>query len=183
MSTNDANARIVSSKVLATFWGVSTKTVERLAAGGLIPRAKKGQYDLLQCNLAYIEYIKKNAESDFEGTDWAKRRTKALALKEEELLIKHRLTNQQTRGETLSLNEMIIFVSGLMVTFRTALLQLPSEVGFELSLTPDQEAVIRERAEELLHEIQQASVDFEGESESDSDRTVGENQQELNTAP
>ena len=165
-------AKAYNVKNIAQILCISERRVRQLANDGVIPEVSDGWFMLLPSVQGYIKYLQGG------NSDEAHRRDKAELIR---LKAQHEwLVIQEKRGELHSARDVELFVTNMIVAFRTKLLTMPHGVLPQL-LAVQQSSdyadcvieILRQEVEKTLNELSELSVEKIGEDyEQEHDEAV-----------
>jgi phage terminase Nu1 subunit (DNA packaging protein) len=121
-----ADLPMVGVAVVAKVFEVTERRVQQLAAGGQIPRASKGRYDLIKSCQGYIRHLRSGG--DVEESDEHAQRTRLLRAQSEKL----EMENSHKRGELAPIEVYETAIDGLASRFISALDALAPNVRRQL---------------------------------------------------
>ena len=154
-----ADATTYPVKVIARLLMIDERRVQQLAQEGVIPKAARGRYDLVQSVQGYIRYMQERARvSPQEGSgSYTEERTRheaaKAALAELDLALR--------RGEVLPVADSEAAVIALASAVRTRILAIPSKVAplaYAAESAHEAEAIVREHITEALQELADAAA-------------------------
>lgn len=126
----DIDALTVSAGVLGDIFGVSDRRIRQMAEEGIITRAAKGRYNLVDSLKNYILSLKLTAEGvTSESPDGELDITEEKALHERVKRHISELKYQTMKGELHKAEDVERVMSDMLVTFKTSVLNIPSKVA------------------------------------------------------
>ena len=143
---------------------LTERRVQQLAAAGVLPKATRGRYDLIECVGAYILYLRDENEN--------LKRLKpggVTALEEERARLTAaraglaELDERERQGELVPAAQIERFLSAVFSRVRQGILSLPSRVApraFDAKTIPECERLILEACTEALTEISETKIAF-----------------------
>lgn len=170
---------------LANLLNLTERRVQQLAKEGIIPKAKKGQYDWVSCVKNYIQYLQDRALGRTDG-----RYRDASDIKfERKRLIKAQADNaeceyQLRRGELVALNLVIEILNEVAVLYGSSVDALPGRLAPELAGMNDPALIKAKLFDECRHirnltaeRLERFAIDQEsrGKVREDSESPSGEN--------
>lgn len=154
---------IVKLSELCSWLGIGSRQVNKLAKAGIIPKAKRGQYELKGCVRAYIEYLK-DGDPDKKTSlhDEQLRLVRAQAKKIE-------LDIEQKEGRLIPDTEIVKVMERLIVATRNSFILLRNEVPRirASESNTDGKEIIDKRINAILTELAKAQVALPGDGEDD----------------
>ena len=149
----DTETQAYGVDTIASLLMLTERRVQQLAAEGVIPRADRGQYQLVGSIRGYIKYLQDRAlppgvgsidrESEKVGLIKAQRRHKELEVAELE-------------GELVRVDDVIRLWGDLIVAVRGRLLAFPTSMGPELQTAtslPEVIGLLRTSMENILDDL------------------------------
>ena len=138
---------------IAKLFNLTERRVQQLASQGIIPKAEKGKYDLITSTRAYIKYLQERATGkDIEPQDTHIERARLVKAQAD----KTELEVKTMTGEFIAAIDAEVFWSGLVATFRTRMLVLPSRCAkaiLQLKSFNEIEQLLKEHVHEALSEL------------------------------
>lgn len=147
---------------VARLFEISERAVQKLAKEGVIPRAQRGQYDLLASVQGYIRHLRRVAagrSSESGGADLVGERARLAAEQADSQAMK----NAQLRGELLPSSDIETAIATLHSTVARSLLGLPTAVADLVALEQEPRAceqIIRRELEHALQAIADARLEI-----------------------
>jgi phage terminase Nu1 subunit (DNA packaging protein) len=112
--------------VIAKLFNMTERRVQQLAARGVIPKANRGQYDLVACVRGYISFLQACAfNKDTKNGDILDERRRLVKAQAE----KTELEVKTLKKELLFLDDIEEEWSGLVIAFRSRLLTVPTRAA------------------------------------------------------
>jgi phage terminase Nu1 subunit (DNA packaging protein) len=151
--------------VIARLLDLSERRVQQLSREGVIPKAERGQYDLVGSVRGYVRYLRDQALKAQAGApDYAAERARFIRaradLAEMEAEEKRRalIAAEQIEGAWIA----------VLALLRTRLLALPDRLApraFEQSTVGDTRTLIRAAIREVLDDLAQPDIELEADPE------------------
>jgi len=151
--------------VIARLLDLSERRVQQLSREGVIPKAERGQYDLVGSMRGYVRYLRDQALKAQAGApDYAAERARFIRaradLAEMEAEEKRRalIAAEQIEGAWIA----------VLALLRTRLLALPDRLApraFEQSTVGDTRTLIRAAIREVLDDLAQPDIELEADPE------------------
>ena len=155
---------IVKLPELSSYLGITERQVNKLAKAGILPKAKRGQYELKGCVRAYIEYLKDgDPEKKTTMVDEQLRLIRAQAKKIE-------LEIEQKEGRLIPDTEVVKVMERHIVAARTNFILLKNEVPRIRASQSNTEGkeILDKRINAILTELAKAQVALPGDGADDS---------------
>ena len=126
----DIDSLTVSAAVLGGIFGVTDRRVRQMAEEGIIVRAAKGRYNLVESLKNYILSLKLAAEgATIDGPDGAIDIDEEKALHERVKRHISELKLQTMRGELHKAEDVEKVMSDMLAAFKTRVMNIPSKVA------------------------------------------------------
>ncbi len=153
MSKSAISLPEVSAQTVAKYCNVDVRWIQKLTRQGILPRVRRGKYDLLACLAAYIRYCQAQREDRGEHAAERVRLLSAQADKAE-------IEVQRLKRELIPAHEIEDALSVCTTNVKMRLLAIPS--GVAPLVSPDApaptEKIIRAKIYEALEELSQVKV-------------------------
>lgn len=176
---------------------VEIRTVQSLAARGLIPKAAHGRYDVIACVHGYIDYLRTELagyrSSRLGDSKGGSKGSGGLDLAAERARLAHEqadgqeLKNAQERGDLVPRDEVLRVTLALCANTRQRLLAVPNSVASQVAAEQNPalcQELIRDAVELALNEMADAELESDRRLR-DAERQVAaaaESQRPKNTA-
>jgi phage terminase Nu1 subunit (DNA packaging protein) len=147
-----AGPLLVDVHQLARFWACDVSIVQRLARKGLIPRAQRGQYPMIEATTRYIVYLRDQAAGRKSGDE------KIDAVQENALLKRSQrqaveMKIAEAEGRLISMPEVEAVWTAVVLTVKQLFLSLPGRARFDIPhLTGHDQKVLTDLCREMLRE-------------------------------
>lgn len=141
---------------------LTDRRVQQLAKEGIIPKAERGKYDLVQCVRAYIHYLREKAlgnDSGLEGALWRERMVKANALKAEMEL-------DEMKKDLVRVERVERYLDKLFTAIKQHILAMPSKVS-PMVVSEDSEEGVKLVLEGEARDILNLIADYEIDDDED----------------
>lgn len=149
-------------RVIARLLDLTERRVQQLASEGIIPKASKGKYDLVESVRRYVRHLRLRVEASQSGKvtvleDERTRLTRARAGLAE-------LDERERRDELVPAVQIEKFLTSILSRVRQGVLTLPSRAApkaHDAKTIPQVERIILGCCQEVLEEISETRLDFE----------------------
>jgi phage terminase Nu1 subunit (DNA packaging protein) len=167
--------------VIARLLDLSERRVQQLSREGVIPKAERGQYDLIGSVRGYVRYLRDQALKAQAGApDYAAERARFIRARAD-------LAEMEAEEKRLSLiaaEQIEAAWIAVLALLRTRLLALPDRLApqaFEQSTVGDTRNLIRAAIREVLDDLAQPDIELEANTdlagvsdpEADGDESAG----------
>ena len=147
--------------VIAKLLDLSERRVQQLSREGVIPKAKRGQYDLIGAVRGYVRYLRDQAVQAQAGApDYATERARLLRAKADLA----EMEREEKRRALIAADEVETAWIAVLALLKTRLLALPDRLApqaFEKETIGDTRNLIRVAIREVLEELAEPDVQFE----------------------
>ena len=148
-------------RVIARLLDLTERRVQQLASEGIIPKASRGKYDLVESVRRYIGQLRLQVEASPSGKvtvleDERARLTRAKADLAE-------LDERERRDELVPAVQIEKFLLAILSRVRQGVLTLPSRAApkaHDAKTIPQVERIILDCCHEVLKEISETEIDF-----------------------
>ncbi len=158
--------------VIAKLLDLSERRVQQLSREGVIPKATRGQYDLIGSVRGYVGYLRDQAAKAQAGApDYASERARFIRARADLA----EMEAEEKRGNVIVAEDVEAAWIAVLAMLRTRLLGLPDRLAplVHAETSPaDVRDVIRSAIREALEELAESDVRPERETEDDPE-TVG----------
>lgn len=161
--------------VIARLLDLSERRVQQLSREGVIPKAERGQYDLIGSVRGYVRYLRDQATKAQAGApDYAAERARFIRARADLA----EMEAEEKRGALIAAEEIEAAWIAVLALLRTRMLALPDRLApqvFEQSTVGDTRNLIRMTIREVLDDLAQPDVqleaiaDIDGHSDSEAD--------------
>jgi phage terminase Nu1 subunit (DNA packaging protein) len=167
--------------VIARLLDLSERRVQQLSREGVIPKAERGQYDLIGSVRGYVRYLRDQALKAQAGApDYAAERARFIRARADLA----EMEAEEKRRSLIAAEQIEVAWIAVLALLRTRLLALPDRLApqaFEQSTVGDTRTLIRAAIREVLDDLAEpdieleADIDLEGVSnpEADSGESAG----------
>jgi len=148
-------------RVIARLLVLTERRVQQLATAGIIPKASRGNYDLIESVRGYILHQRKLIEERQPGTVTVLEEERARLTGAKASMAE--LDERERRGELIPASQVEGFLLPLFTRVRQGILSLPSRAApkaYDAKTIPECERIILECCNEALTEISETRVDF-----------------------
>jgi phage terminase Nu1 subunit (DNA packaging protein) len=153
--------------VIAKLLDLSERRVQQLSREGVIPKATRGQYDLIGSVRGYVRYLRDQAARAQAGApDYASERARFIRARADLA----EMEAEQRRGALIAAEDVEAAWIAVLALLRTRLLALPDRLAplaFEQSTVGDTRNLIRAVLREVLDDL--AETDVRSEPDTDPD--------------
>ena len=155
--------------VIAKLLDLSERRVQQLSREGVIPRAERGQYDLVGSVRGYVRYLRDQAAKAQAGApDYASERARFIRARADLA----EMEAEERRGALIAAEEIEAAWIAVLALLRTRLLSLPDRLAplahAETGLAATRD-LIRGGIREALDELAETNVAPEPETDRDAD--------------
>ncbi len=159
--------------VIAKLLDLSERRVQQLSREGVIPRAERGQYDLVGSVRGYVRYLRDQAAKAQAGApDYASERARCIRARADLA----EMEAEAKRGSLIAAEDVEVAWIAVLALLRTRLLGLPDRLAplaHDQGTVGDTRNVIRAAIREVLDELAETHVapdpDTEPEPEGRAD--------------
>ena len=165
--------------VIARLLDLSERRVQQLSREGVIPKAERGQYDLIGSVRGYVRYLRDQALKAQAGApDYAAERARFIRARADLA----EMEAEEKRRSLIAAEEIEAAWIAVLALLRTRLLALPDRLApqaFEQSTVGDTRNLIRTAIREVLDDLAQpdieleADIDLEGVADPEADSGEG----------
>ena len=153
--------------VIAKLLDLSDRRVQQLSREGVIPKAERGQYDLIGSVRGYVRYLRDQALKAQAGApDYAAERARFIRARADLA----EMEAEEKRGYLLAADQVETAWIAVLALVRTRLLALPDRLApqaFEQSTVGDTRNLIRAAIREVLDDLAQPDIQVDGSLEPD----------------
>jgi len=180
--------------VIARLLDLSERRVQQLSREGVIPKAERGQYDLIGSVRGYVRYLRDQALKAQAGApDYAAERARFIRARADLA----EMEAEEKRRSLIAAEQIEAAWIAVLALLRTRLLALPDRLApqaFEQSTVGDTRNLIRAAIREVLDDLAQPDIELEadidlagvsdpeadsGEGTGSSETAAGSNHQRL----
>ena len=180
--------------VIARLLDLSERRVQQLSREGVIPKAERGQYDLIGSVRGYVRYLRDQALKAQAGApDYAAERARFIRARADLA----EMEAEEKRRSLIAADQIEAAWIAVLALLRTRLLALPDRLApqaFEQSTVGDTRNLIRAAIREVLDDLAQPDIDLDadidlagvtdpeadcGESTGSSEAAAGSDHQRL----
>mgnify|MGYP001137317088 CR=1 FL=1 len=165
--------------VIARLLDLSERRVQQLSREGVIPKAERGQYDLIGSVRGYVCYLRDQAAKAQAGApDYATERARFIRARADLA----EMEAEEKRRSLIAVEQIEAAWISVLALLRTRLLALPDRLApqaFEQSTVGDTRNLIRAAIREVLDDLAQpdieleANIDLEGVTYPEADGGEG----------
>ena len=153
--------------VIAKLLDLSERRVQQLSREGVIPKAERGQYDLIGSVRGYVRYLRDQAQKAQAGApDYAAERARFIRARADLA----EMEAEEKRRSLIAADQIEAAWIAVLALLRTRLLALPDRLApqaFEQSTVGDTRNLIRAAIREVLDDLAQPDIEFETDPEID----------------
>ena len=175
--------------VIARLLDLSERRVQQLSREGVIPKAERGQYDLIGSVRGYVRYLRDQALKAQAGApDYAAERARFIRARADLA----EMEAEKKRRSLIAAEQIEAAWIVVLALLRTRLLALPDRLApqaFEQSTVGDTRNLIRAAIREVLDDLAQpdieieADIDLEGVADPETDGGEGTGSSEAAAGP
>lgn len=175
--------------VIARLLDLSERRVQQLSREGVIPKAERGQYDLIGSVRGYVRYLRDQALKAQAGApDYAAERARFIRARADLA----EMEAEEKRRSLIAAEQIEAAWIAVLALLRTRLLALPDRLApqaFEQSTVGDTRNLIRAAIREVLDDLAQpdieleADIDLAGVSDPEADGGEGTGSSEAAAGP
>ena len=162
-----AGLRARDGAAVARLLDLSERRVQQLSREGVIPKAERGQYDLIGSVRGYVRYLRDQALKAQAGApDYAAERARFIRARADLA----EMEAEEKRHSLIAAEQIEAAWIAVLALLRTRLLALPDRLApqaFEQSTVGDTRNLIRAAIREVLDDLAQPDIDFETDPEID----------------
>ena len=153
--------------VIAKLLDLSERRVQQLSREGVIPKANRGQYDLIGSVRGYVRYLRDQAVKAQAGApDYAAERARFIRARADLA----EMEAEEKRRSLIAADEIEAAWIAVLALLRTRLLGLPDRLApqvFDQSTIGDTRTLIRSAIREVLDDLAEPDIDLETDPEID----------------
>lgn len=123
---------IVSTKALADMFGVVSKRIMQLTDEGILEKVGRGSYDLTESVRKYVTHLKTRSGAADDAKSVTNEKDKQEMLLKTAKREKAELELQLLKGDLIKADEVKQLYGGMVLTFRSKMLALPTKVAPQL---------------------------------------------------
>ena len=151
--------------VIAKLLDLSERRVQQLSREGVIPKAERGQYDLIGSVRGYVRYPRDQAQKAQAGApDYAAERARFIRARADLA----EMEAEEKRRSLIAADQIEAAWIAVLALLRTRLLALPDRLApqaFEQPTVGDTRTLIRAAIREVLDDLAEPDIDFETDPE------------------
>ena len=149
--------------VIARLLDLSERRVQQLSREGVIPKAERGQYDLIGSVRGYVRYLRDQALKAQAGApDYAAERARFIRARADLA----EMEAEEKRRSLIAAEQIEAAWIAVLALLRTRLLALPDRLApqaFEQSTVGDTRNLIRTAIREVLDDLAQPDIELEAD--------------------
>lgn len=157
------SAATQSIGVIAKLLDLSERRVQQLSREGVIPKAERGQYDLIGSVRGYVRYLRDQALKAQAGApDYAAERARFIRARADLA----EMEAKEKRRSLIAADQVEAAWIAVLALLRTRLLALPDRLApqvFEQSTVGDTRNLIRAAIREVLDDLAEPDIEFEAD--------------------
>jgi phage terminase Nu1 subunit (DNA packaging protein) len=154
-------------RVIARLLDLSERRVQQLSREGVIPKAERGQYDLIGSVRGYVRYLRDQAQKAQAGApDYAAERARFIRARADLA----EMEAQEKRRALIAADQIEAAWIAVLALLRTRMLALPDRLApqaFDQPTVGDTRTLIRTAIREVLDDLAEPDIDFETDPEID----------------
>lgn len=147
--------------VIAKLLDLSERRVQQLSREGVIPKATRGQYELIGSVRGYVRYLRDQAIKAQAGApDYAEERARFIRARADLA----EMEAQEKRGCVIAAGDVEDAWIAVLTLLKTRLLALPDQLAplaFDQPTVGDTRNLIRRSMREVLDDLAEPDIDFE----------------------
>jgi len=149
--------------VIAKLLDLSERRVQQLSREGVIPKATRGQYELIGSVRGYVRYLREQALKAQAGApDYAAERARFIRARADLA----EMEAEEKRGSVIAADQIEAVWIAVLALLRTRLLALPDRLAqqaFDQSTVGDTRNLIRAAIREVLDDLAQPDIELEAD--------------------
>jgi phage terminase Nu1 subunit (DNA packaging protein) len=153
--------------VIARLLDLSERRIQQLSREGVIPKAERGQYDLIGSVRGYVRYLRDQALRAQAGApDYAAERARFIRARADLA----EMEAKEKRRSLIAADEIEVAWIAALALLRTRLLALPDRLApqaFDQPTVGDTRNLIRTAIREVLDDLAEPDIEFETDPEID----------------
>jgi phage terminase Nu1 subunit (DNA packaging protein) len=153
--------------VIARLLDLSERRIQQLSREGVIPKAERGQYDLIGSVRGYVRYLRDQALRAQAGApDYAAERARFIRARADLA----EMEAEEKRRSLIAVDEIEGAWIAVLALLRTRLLALPDRLApqaFDQPTVGDTRNLIRTAIREVLDDLAEPDIEFETDPEID----------------
>jgi phage terminase Nu1 subunit (DNA packaging protein) len=153
--------------VIARLLDLSERRIQQLSREGVIPKAERGQYDLIGSVRGYVRYLRDQALRAQAGApDYAAERARFIRARADLA----EMEAEEKRRSLIAVDEIEAAWIAVLALLRTRLLALPDRLApqaFDQPTVGDTRNLIRTAIREVLDDLAEPDIEFETDPEID----------------
>lgn len=161
------SAATQSIGVIAKLLDLSERRVQQLSREGVIPKAERGQYDLIGSVRGYVRYLRDQALKAQAGApDYAAERARFIRARADLA----EMEAKEKRRSLIAADQVEAAWIAVLALLRTRLLALPDRLApqvFEQSTVGDTRNLIRAAIREVLDDLAEPDIEFKTDPDID----------------
>jgi phage terminase Nu1 subunit (DNA packaging protein) len=153
--------------VIAKLLDLSERRVQQLSREGVIPKAERGQYDLIGSVRGYVRYLRDQAHKAQAGApDYAAERARFIRARADLA----EMEAEEKRRSLIAADQIEAAWIAVLALLRTRLLALPDRLApqaFDQPTVGDTRTLIRTAIREVLDDLAEPDIELEADPEID----------------
>ena len=153
--------------VIAKLLDLSERRVQQLSREGVIPKAERGQYDLIGSVRGYVRYLRDQAVKAQAGApDYMAERARFIRARADLA----EMDAQEKRRSLIAADQIEVAWIAVLALLRTRLLALPDRLApqaFEQPTVGETRNLIRAAIREVLDDLAEPDIEFETDPDID----------------
>ena len=153
--------------VIAKLLDLSERRVQQLSREGVIPKAERGQYDLIGSVRGYVRYLRDQAVKAQAGApDYAAERARFIRARAD----LSEMEAEEKRRSLIAADQIEAAWIAVLALLRTRLLSLPDRLApqaFDQPTVGDTRNLIRTAIREVLDDLAEPDIEFETDPDID----------------
>ena len=142
----------LSLSAISQLLKLSERRIQQLAKDEVIPKAQRGEYDMIPCVHGYIDYLKAKIGGEYTAEDLAINRNRLLKEKADLAEIE----KQKQQGELITKDEVKKNWLNLLSVLKNKLLSMPNKVApvvLTYKNVNEVKLILKDKIYDTLHEI------------------------------
>jgi phage terminase Nu1 subunit (DNA packaging protein) len=153
--------------VISRLLDLSERRVQQLSREGVIPKAERGQYDLIGSVRGYVRYLRDQAlKAQANAPDYAAERARFIRARADLA----EMEAEEKRRSLIAADQVEAAWIAVLALLRTRLLALPDRLApqaFDQSTVGETRNLIRIAIREVLDDLAEPDIDIDGEDDAD----------------
>ena len=164
----------LSLSAISQLLKLSERRIQQLAKDEVIPKAQRGEYDMIPCVHGYIDYLKAKIGGEYTAEDLAINRNRLLKAQADLAEIE----KQKQQGELITKDEVKKNWLNLLSVLKNKLLSMPNKVApvvLTYKNVNEVKLILKDKIYEALYEISSDERGVSDNNESDKATSTSKN--------